>query len=139
MSCGGLGCRNSKDAGRLRTNLLRLPNGDLALTLIVGVNTQKGELARYGRGCEAILSYDNGLTWHVGHKYVLDEVQFYNGIDWTVATSGHLYSTLLDDGHIQTCYGKCVFNIGHHPYPDMGGCLIKRVTPCMREKRGGVA
>jgi hypothetical protein len=76
------------------------------MTLIVRDDVRNRELASYRRGCEAILSRDHGRTWDLEHKYVLDDFEFYDGKKWYNGETGHLYSTLLDDGRILTCYGK---------------------------------
>jgi hypothetical protein len=94
------------DAGRHHAHLLRLPNGTLVMTLIVRDDVRNRELASYRRGCEAILSRDNGETWDLEHKYVLDDFEFYDGRKWFNSECGHLYSALFDDGNILTCYGK---------------------------------
>jgi len=93
------------DAGRHHPNLVRLPNGDLVMTIIVRADVQDGRLASYRRGCEAILSHDNGLTWDVDRKYILDEWEFYDDVKWFNGECGHLYSVLLDDGCLLTAYG----------------------------------
>jgi len=55
------------------------------------------------------------LTWDTDHEYMLDRFAFADGTYLTLSC-GHLYSTLVDDGSILTCYGH---------YPSKGGCLIK--------------
>ena len=75
------------------------------------------------RGCEtnAIVSQDNGLTWDIGRKYVLDGYEFTDGVQWFNGECGHLFSTLLDDGSILTFYGN---------YLAKGPCLVRwRPTP----------
>jgi hypothetical protein len=104
------------DAGRHHAHLLRLPNGDLVMTLIVRTDVRDSRLASYRRGCEAVLSHDNGLTWDLGRKYVLDEWEFFDGVKWQNGECGHLFSTVLDDGAILTCFGK---------YLAKGACLIR--------------
>ena len=69
------------------------------------------EYASYRRGCEAIVSHDNGLTWDIAGKYILDEYEFVNpqgdtnGAGIRGCSSGHTCSTLLDNGFILTAYG----------------------------------
>ncbi len=94
-------------AGRMHAHLLRLPNGTLVLTHIMRQDIENGRLASYRRGCGAILSRDNGQTWDMGGRYVLDEFEYSDGKRNTTVC-GHLYSTLLDDGSILTCYGNYV-------------------------------
>jgi hypothetical protein len=95
-------------SGRHHAHLLRLAGGALVMTLIVRDDIQDGKLASYRRGCEAVLSRDHGQTWDLGHKYVLDEFEFLDGINWYNGETGHLSSALLPDGRILTAYGKYV-------------------------------
>ncbi len=94
------------DAGRHHAHLLRLPNGDLVMTLIVRVDVQNGKLASYRRGLEAIVSRDHGHTWDVAGKYVLDAFTFLDPKQWFNGECGHLSSALLDDGSILSCYAN---------------------------------
>lgn len=95
------------DAGRMHSNLLRLPNGDLVMTLIRRIDIRNGKLASYRKGCDAVISRDNGLTWEVEHLYVLDDFAYLEGDRWTESLAcGHLYSTVLDDGSILTAFGN---------------------------------
>ena len=104
------------DGGRMHANLLRLPNGDLVMTVTVRHDIQDGKLASYRRGCEAIISHDNGLTWDLDRKYILDEWEFYDSLYSAAGQCGHLYSTVLDDGSILTV---------HNNYLTMGMNLIR--------------
>ncbi len=94
------------DAGRHHAHLLKLPNGDLLMVVIVRVDVQDGKLASYRRGLEAILSHDNGLTWDLAHKYVLDDYEFYDGVEWFNGECGHCCTTLLDKGLVLSAYAK---------------------------------
>lgn len=94
------------DAGRHHPHLLLLPDGNIAMTLIVRDDVQEGRLASYRRGCEAIISRDHGLSWEVARTYVLDDFEFCEGAKWYNGECGHLYSALLGDGSILTCYGN---------------------------------
>lgn len=94
------------DAGRHHAHLLKLPNGDLLMVLIVRVDIQGGRLASYRRGLEAIISHDNGLTWDLAHKYVLDDYEFYDGAEWFNGECGHCCTTLLDNGLVLSAYAK---------------------------------
>ncbi len=93
-------------AGRMHANLLRMPNGDLVLTVTVRQDIEHGKLASYRRGCEAVISHDNGLTWDLGHKYILDEWEFLDRDKPYLGPCGHLYSALLDDGSILTAHNN---------------------------------
>ena len=106
------------DAGRHHGNLFRLPNDDLVLTVIRRVDVRDGNLATYQRGCDAIVSSDNGLTWDVDRMYVLDEFPYCESDNWVDGQCGHLASIPLDDGSVLTVYGNYL----------AGGVLI-RWTP----------
>jgi hypothetical protein len=94
------------EAGRHHAHLLRLADGRLVMTLIVRANVQGGKLASYRRGVDALVSKDNGQTWDLGRRYVLDEYNYYDGDKWFSGECGHLSSLALDDGTILTCYGN---------------------------------
>ncbi len=94
------------DAGRHHPHLLRMPNGDIVMTYIVRDDIRGGRLASYRRGCEALISHDNGLTWDTSRRIILDEFEFNDGQEWFNGETGHLYSALLKDGSILTCYGN---------------------------------
>ena len=69
------------DAGRHHANLLRLVNDDLLMTLIVRDDIRGQELATHNRGCDALVSSDNGSTWNLDRRYVLDAWPYYDP-DW---------------------------------------------------------
>jgi hypothetical protein len=92
------------DAGRHHPHLLRLANGDLLMVLIVRVDVRGGKLASYRRGLEAVLSHDNGLTWDLAHKYVLDDYEFYDGNEWFNGDCGHCCTVLLNNGLVLSAY-----------------------------------
>ena len=94
------------DGGRMHPHLLMMPNGDIVMTLIKRIELDQDGFAGYGRGCEALISRDNGLTWDKQHMFVLDETDDYDGANWWVTSCGHLCSTLLDSGHILTAFGS---------------------------------
>jgi hypothetical protein len=110
------------DAGRHHPHLLRLANNDLLMTIIVRADVRDGHLASYRRGLEALVSRDHGLTWDLAHKYILDDYEFHDGLQWYNGECGHLYSTLLDDGFVLSCYGKYL----------TGGSSIIRWKPAAR-------
>ncbi len=93
--------------GRMHANLLRMPNGHLVMTYIVRQDYEGIQRASYGRGCEALISRDHGLTWNLKEKYVLDEFEYSDGTPLSLAC-GHLSSTLVTDGHILTTYSNYV-------------------------------
>jgi len=102
-------------AGRMHGHLLKMPDGNLVLTVTVRHDIENGELASYRRGCEAIVSHDNGQSWELEHKYILDEWEFYDSLNPVIGQCGHLYATALDDGSILTV---------HNNYLMMGMTLI---------------
>ena len=93
-------------AGRHHSNLVTLPNGDLVMTVIVRNDVRDGALASYRRGCDAVISRDNGDTWDVAGKYVLDEYKYISADKWFDGKCGHLSSIVLDDGSMLTAYGN---------------------------------
>jgi hypothetical protein len=94
------------DAGRHHAHLLAMPDGRLVMTVIVRDDVRQGKLASYRRGCDAIVSPDNGLTWNREGRFILDEFEFFDGEKWFNGETGHLCSTVLNDGSILTVYGK---------------------------------
>lgn len=103
-------------AGRMHAHLLDLPNGDLLLTLTVRHDIEQGRYASYRRGVEAIVSDDNGLTWDLDRRYILDEWEFCDALGEAIGQCGHLYATVLDEGSILTV---------HNNYLTMGMTLIR--------------
>ena len=96
------------DAGRHHANLLRMPDGALVLTMIVRDDVRNRELMTHNRGCDALVSHDNGRTWHLDQRYVLDAWPFYDASKWYNGECGHLYSICLDDEWVLTAYGHYV-------------------------------
>jgi hypothetical protein len=71
-------------------------------------DVRDGRLASYRRGCEALISRDNGETWQTSKRYLLDEFEYFDGVKWFNGDTGHLCSTLLSDGRVLTVYGNYV-------------------------------
>ena len=95
-------------AGRMHAHLLRLPNGDLVMGYIVRQDVgQDLTFTSYRRGCEAIVSRDNGLNWDTDRRYVLNSWQYLDGEKAPKQTlaCGHTCSVLLDNGYILTAHG----------------------------------
>ena len=64
-------------------------------------------MASYRRGCDAVVSHDNGRTWHTDRMYILDEFSAVGTAEqWYKCRCGHLYSIALEDGSILTTYGN---------------------------------
>jgi len=102
-------------AGRHHAHLICMPDGTLVMTFIMRMELEDGRLVSYKRACCALLSYDNGLTWDTDHEYFVHSFDFADGTP-VGYSCGHVYSTLLDDGSILTCYGHL---------RTKGGCLVK--------------
>jgi len=92
--------------GRHHPVLLRMSNGDLVMTVIRRVDFRDDRLTSCRRGCDAVVSRDNGVTWDVEHAIVIDDFPFCEGEFWINGECGHLYPTLLADGSILTGYGN---------------------------------
>ena len=103
------------ESGRMHTHLLVMPGGEIVLTYIVRQDMQGGRLVSYRRGAGAVISYDNGLTWDMAHRYLLGDFEFADGTPFALAC-GHQASALLDDGDLLTTFGH---------YGSKGACLVK--------------
>ena len=103
------------EGGRHHSNLVRLPNNDLVMTVIRRLDVRDGRLASYRRGCDALVSQDHGQTWNLDRMYILDDWPYHNPERWYECVSGHLFSVSLGDGSVLTSYG-------HYPG---GGAMIK--------------
>jgi len=102
-------------AGRMHSHLIVLPGGEIVLTYIERQDIENGHLVSYRRGAGAVVSYDNGLTWDMAHRFLLGDFEFADETPYALAC-GHQWSALLDDGHILTVFGH---------YPSRGACLVK--------------
>ena len=115
--------------GRMHPHLLCLPDGDIVMTVTLRQDVENGKLVSYRRGCEAVISHDHGLTWELDRRIVLDEWEFYDELEELEGPepgvllsgpgfghTGHVYSTLLDDGAVLTV---------HNNYLTMGMTLIR--------------
>ena len=97
------------EAGRMHANLLRLPGGELVMTVIRRLDFRGGRLASYRRGCDAYISRDHGLTWDEKEMVIIDDWPHHDPDHWFGVACGHLCSTLLHDGSILTVYNKHEF------------------------------
>ena len=102
-------------SGRHHTHLIVQPAGEIVLTHIMRLDMEDGRLVSYRHGAGAVISYDNGLTWDMKHRYLLGDFEFADGTPLALAC-GHQYSALLDDGHIITAFGH---------YASKVACLVK--------------
>ena len=105
------------EAGRHHPSLVRLQDGRIVMSYVLRDEMEDGVLASYRRGCEAVISYDNGHTWDMERKYILDEFQYLQDDSyWVNGNCGHCCSVLAPDGMILTAYGN---------YNNRGCTLIK--------------
>jgi hypothetical protein len=89
------------DWGRHHASVLTMPDGTIVLTYVVRrgyCNTNDG-VTQYG--VEAIISRDNGETWDLDHKYILESWVGLYGDPTPQSTS----SLMLPDGSILTAFG----------------------------------
>ena len=99
--------------GRMHANLITLANGNLVMTYVVRRDVdQNADFVSFRRGFEAVISRDNGLTWDIDDRYILDEWEFVGhpiasgpsgGLENTFC--GHTSSVVLDNGEILSAYG----------------------------------
>jgi hypothetical protein len=87
------------EAGECCTNLLAMPNGDILMTLVVRNDIRDTKDPEYRRGCEAMISKDNGLTWNTDSRTTLFK-----------GDCGHASSIVLDDGRVLTAYANYLTN-----------------------------
>ena len=95
--------------GRHHPSMVLLPDGDLVMTYVVRkgyVETSEG----YPQfGVEAVVSHDNGRTWDLDHRYILDHWAGNLAVDdrgWSWCRSSQATSSvLLPDGSLLTAFG----------------------------------
>ncbi len=73
--------------------------------MIVRDDWRDGHLAGHMRGCDAVVSYDNGVSWNLDERIILDEFEYLDPGYWVDGQCGHIGSAVLDDGFILTAYG----------------------------------
>jgi hypothetical protein len=121
------------ESGRHHANLQSLPNGDLLMTLIVREDIRTPGASRLDstmRGCDALISHNNGLTWNLDQRITLDEFEYLDTNNWVHTQCGHLGTTVLADGSVLTSYGNYLngtatlikWNPTHCPEP--GTCVL---------------
>lgn len=101
------------EVGRHHANLQRLPNGHLVCTVIVRQDIRPGErnkadgnLNSLRRGCDAVISKDDGQTWNVDRRYELDGFDFLREDGyWLDCKVGHVGALALPDGDMLSVYG----------------------------------
>jgi len=98
--------------GRFHASPVLMPNNDLVMSYVVRKgydNTPEG-LPQYA--IEAVISRDNGQTWNLNHRYVLDKWQG----EWENKPGGKVklmapnecYTVLLNDGSLMTSFERGV-------------------------------
>ena len=86
--------------------MVLLPGGDLLMTYVVRMGYTALPDGRPRFGIEAILSHDNGVTWDLDHKYVLDAWDGNRtGPNAWWASCQATSTVLLPDGSLLTAYG----------------------------------
>lgn len=101
------------EVGRHHANLQRLPNGHLVCTVIVRQDIQagkrtkaEGQLTSLRRGCDAVISKDNGRTWNLTARYELDGFDFLREDGYYLDCKvGHVSALALADGNMLCVYG----------------------------------
>ena len=83
------------------------------MTCIRRLDLHNDKLGTYRRGCDAVISHDNGLTWEADRPYVLDEFSaigtprdYGSHPSWYRTVCGHQFSIGMGDGQILTTYGN---------------------------------
>ncbi len=93
-------------AGRHHANLQRLPNNDLVCTVVVRGDFDGLKRAGDRRGCDALISRDNGQTWNIDRRYELDAWRYDRGDGyWVDGKCGHIAAVALRDGSVISAYG----------------------------------
>jgi hypothetical protein len=110
--------------GRHHPCVVTMPNGDLVMTYVVrnGYRDDPDGFPRFG--VEAVVSYDNGRTWDLDHKYLL--------ACWTAKIKhtwwGSPQSTstvLLPDGALLTAFGTGLRNVPEQSLCKMDVALVR--------------
>ncbi len=103
--------------GRMHMHFVKMPNGNLAMIYVMRQDIAPDGIhySSYRRGCGALVSKDNGLTWDVSREYMLHEFDHVTAAEGThegigALACGHTCSALLKDGSILTAYGHYVTN-----------------------------
>jgi hypothetical protein len=120
------------DYGRHHPSLLLMPNGDLVMTYVVRKGYVDSPTGYPQFGIEAIVSRDNGQTWDVDHRYVLDWwVGNRTGPTGWWASCQATSSVLLPDGSILTTFGtgyRSQPNEQNLPAPRDAGLVMWRLN-----------
>jgi hypothetical protein len=135
--CSGLGVSISKDHGRIWSDLnvlyqwgrhhpsmVLLPDGRIVMSYVVRLGYTRTPNGFPQFGIEAVVSYDDGQTWDLDHRYLLHTwVGNRKGSNESApgpqewwAGSQSTSSVLLQDGSILTAFGT-----GYRSQPVSGG------------------
>ena len=115
----------------MHMHFVKTPGGALVMVYVMRQDIAPDGIhyASYRRGCCALLSRDNGLTWDISRECRLHEFDFATSREGTHAEGianlacGHTCSALLSDGSILTAYGH---------YISKGIALIRWKLPAAR-------
>jgi hypothetical protein len=93
--------------GRHHSSTALMPNGDLVMSYVVraGYGRDPGN-GRERFGIEAVVSHDNGQTWDMDNRYILDQwTSTQDGTDGWMSSPGSTSTVVLPDGSLLTEYG----------------------------------
>jgi hypothetical protein len=96
------------DSGRHHPSMLRMPNDDIVMTYVVRKGYADTAEGYPQFGIEAVVSRDNGATWDMDHRYILDTWvgnRLSSDPNSWWASSQSTSSVLLPDGSILTSFG----------------------------------
>jgi hypothetical protein len=106
--------------GRHHPSLLVLPDGRIVLTYIVRVGYPFTAEGYPQFGVEAVISNDNGQTWDMDHRYILDKWEGnIRGDDGWYCGVQSSSSVMLPDGTLLTTFGS-----GFRNMPGTLACLM---------------
>jgi hypothetical protein len=93
--------------GRHMPSTALLPNGDLVMSYVVRAGYGRDpENNRERFGIEAVVSHDNGQTWDMDNRYILDQwTSTQDGTDGWMSCPQSTTTVVLPDGSILTEYG----------------------------------
>ncbi|MSO23782.1 MAG: exo-alpha-sialidase [Acidobacteria bacterium] len=94
------------DWGRMHPSLVVLPKGEIVMTYVVRKGYPDTEDGFPQFGIEAVVSYDNGQTWDLDHRYILANWSgIRKGPNAWYASSQATSTVLLPDGSLLTAFG----------------------------------
>jgi hypothetical protein len=94
------------DWGRHHTDIVLMPDGTLVLTYVVRLGYPYTDEGYPQWGIEAVTSTDNGRSWDLDHRYILETwAGQWGGPGAWLAGSQQTSSLLMPDGSIYTVFG----------------------------------